>query len=100
MTLVESNCSQTRFPTKNSLYEQLSIMKCHVKQLEKYGKEYAQEHLQEMEKQAYRLENIYYYLFKKLYKPWIERKILKVFCLTEILVNALFAEVKNLIFLL
>ena len=50
MTLVESNCSQTRFPTKNSLYEQLSIMKCHVKQLEKYGKEYAQEHLQEMEK--------------------------------------------------
>lgn len=64
MTLVESTCSQTRFPTKNSLYEQLSIMKCHVKQLKKYGKEYAQEHLQEMEKQAYRLENIYYHFLK------------------------------------
>ena len=33
--------------------------------MKKYGKEYAQEHLQEMEKQAYCLENVYYHIFKK-----------------------------------
>lgn len=39
--------------------------KCHVEQLKKHGKKYTQKHLQEMEKQAYRFENIYYIILKR-----------------------------------
>ena len=42
--------------------------------MKKYGKEYAQEHLQEIEKQAYHLESIYYYIFKKIVKHELDTK--------------------------
>lgn len=39
--------------------------KCHVKQLRRYGKQYAQDNLDIMEKQAYRFERIYYHILKR-----------------------------------
>lgn len=53
------------FSDEEQLIRTVIHEKCHVKQLKKYGKEYAQKHLQEMEKQAYRLESIYYHILKK-----------------------------------
>lgn len=53
------------FSDEEQLIRTVIHEECHVKQLKKYGKEYAQEHLQEMEKQAYRLENVYYHILKK-----------------------------------
>lgn len=39
--------------------------KCHVLQLKKYGKTYTQANLNEMEKKAYRFEELYYYIIKR-----------------------------------
>ena len=46
--------------TKTVLHE-----KCHVMQLKKYGKEYAQKNIDLMEKQAYRFESLFYNIVKK-----------------------------------
>ena len=40
--------------------------KCHLKQLKKYGKKYAQDNLDKMEKQAYRFESVYYNIIKNI----------------------------------
>lgn len=53
------------FTDEEQLIRTIIHEKCHVKQLKKHGKKYAQEHLQEMEKQAYRLESLYYHILKK-----------------------------------
>ena len=53
------------FTDEDQLIRTIIHEKCHVKQLKKHGKKYAQEHLQEMEKQAYRLESLYYHILKK-----------------------------------
>ena len=47
--------NDTCFENKNWILQKAS----------QYGKKYAQEHLQEMEKQAYRLESLYYHILKK-----------------------------------
>ena len=51
------------FTDEEQLIRTIIHEKCHVKQLKKHGKKYA--HLQEMEKQAYRLESLYYHILKK-----------------------------------
>ena len=53
------------FTDEEQLVRTIIHEKCHVKQLRKYGKEYTQENLNKMEKQAYRLENIYYHILSK-----------------------------------
>ena len=53
------------FTDEEQLIRTIIHEKCHVKQLKKNSKKYAQEHLQEMEKQAYRLESLYYHILKK-----------------------------------
>ena len=39
--------------------------KCHVKQLRKYGKKYVQSNLPEIEKKAYRFEDVFYNILKR-----------------------------------
>ncbi len=48
------------FSTEEDLVKTILHEKCHVKQLQRYGKKYAQDNLDRMEKQAYRFESIYY----------------------------------------
>lgn len=62
------------FSDEEQLIRTVIHEECHVKQLKKYGKEYAQEHLQEMEKQAYRLENIYYHFLKNCINHKLDAK--------------------------
>ena len=56
------------FIDEEQLIKTLVHEKCHVEQLKKYGKKYVQEHLDEMEKEAYLLENKWYELNKKVKK--------------------------------
>ncbi|MBQ8514639.1 MAG: minor capsid protein [Ruminococcus sp.] len=53
------------FTDEEQLIRTVIHEKCHVEQLKKYGKKYTQKHLQEMEKQAYRFENIYYIILRR-----------------------------------
>lgn len=53
------------FSNEEELIKTILHEKCHVKQLKKYGKRYAQDNLDKMEKQAYRFESIYYNIIKK-----------------------------------
>lgn len=39
--------------------------KCHVKQLEKFGKKYVQAHLPDMERKAYKFEDVFYMILKR-----------------------------------
>ncbi len=53
------------FVNEEQLVKTILHEKCHFKQLERYGKSYVQDNLFEMEKIAYRFENIYYQILKK-----------------------------------
>lgn len=53
------------FLSEEELMKTILHEKCHLKQLKKYGKKYVQDNLDEMEKQAYRFESIYYSIVKK-----------------------------------
>lgn len=53
------------FSSEEELTKTIIHEKCHVKQLKKYGKKYVQDNLDQMEKQAYRFESIYYNILKK-----------------------------------
>ncbi len=53
------------FSSEEELIKTVIHEKCHVKQLKKYGKKYAQENLDLMEQQAYRFESLYYNILKK-----------------------------------
>ena len=54
------------FTNEETLVRTLIHEKCHVRQLKKYGAKYAQEHLFEMEKEAYAFEEFYYRYLKGL----------------------------------
>ena len=53
------------FTSEEELIKTILHEKCHVLQLKKYGKEYAQKNLDLMEKQAYRFERVFYQIVKK-----------------------------------
>lgn len=53
------------FSSEEELLKTILHEKCHVIQLKKYGKEYAQRNLDVMEKQAYRFESIFYNIIRK-----------------------------------
>lgn len=53
------------FINEEQLVRTIIHEKCHVLQLQKYGKKYTQTHLNYMEKQAYRFENIFYTILRK-----------------------------------
>lgn len=53
------------FTSEEELLKTILHEKCHVMQLRKHGKEYAQQNLDTMEKQAYRFESIFYNIIKK-----------------------------------
>lgn len=52
------------FANEEQLVKTILHETCHVKQLRKYGKEYTQQYLDQMEKQAYRYESIWYTILK------------------------------------
>lgn len=53
------------FSSEEELLKTILHEKCHVMQLKKYGKNFAQQNLDVMEKQAYRFESIFYNMIKK-----------------------------------
>ena len=53
------------FSSEEELVKTILHEKCHVMQLKKYGKEYAQQNIDLMEKQAYRFESLFYSIVKK-----------------------------------
>lgn len=53
------------FSDETELVKTILHEKCHVMQLQRFGKKYAQENLDLMERQAYRFESIYYNIIKK-----------------------------------
>ena len=53
------------FINEEQLVRTIIHEKCHIKQLNKYGKAYAIENLDLMEKQAERFENLYYSILRK-----------------------------------
>lgn len=56
------------FKNEELLIRTIIHEKCHVKQLIKYGKDYSQNNLLTMEKQAYKYEDIWYNILKKKVK--------------------------------
>ncbi|MCI6771752.1 MAG: minor capsid protein [Oscillospiraceae bacterium] len=53
------------FTDEEQLVRSILHEKCHVEQLKKYGKEYVQKNIYEMEKQAYKYEEYQYKILKK-----------------------------------
>lgn len=53
------------FSSEEELVKTILHEKCHVLQLKKHGKAYAQQNLDLMEKQAYRFERLFYSLVTK-----------------------------------
>lgn len=56
------------FKDEEELIKTMIHEKCHVMQLRKHGKQYCQDNITLMEKQAYRYESIWYNIFKKRVK--------------------------------
>ena len=56
------------FSSEEELVKTILNEKCHVLQLKKHGKAYAQQNLDLMEKQAYRFERLFYSLVTKRWK--------------------------------
>ena len=56
------------FQTEEILVRTIIHERCHVLQLRKYGKEYAQLHLDKMEKEAYKFEEFWYNVVRKKVK--------------------------------
>ena len=53
------------FTNEEQLIRTVIHEKCHVKQLNKYGKKYVQDNLADMEKQAYKFEDVFYNILKR-----------------------------------
>lgn len=53
------------FCSEEELVKTILHEKCHVLQLKRYGKEFAQLNIDRMEKQAYRFESIFFNIIKK-----------------------------------
>lgn len=53
------------FTDEEQLIRTVIHEKCHVKQLNKYGKKYVQDNLADMEKQAYKFEDVFYNILKR-----------------------------------
>ena len=53
------------FTNEDQLIRTVIHEKCHVKQLNKYGKKYVQDNLADMEKQAYKFEDVFYNILKR-----------------------------------
>lgn len=57
------------FKDEKELVRTIIHERCHVLQLRKYGKKYTQDHLAEMEKQAYKFEEFWYNIVRKRVEP-------------------------------
>lgn len=53
------------FTNEEQLIRTVIHEKCHINQLNKYGKKYVQDNLADIEKQAYRFEDVFYYILKR-----------------------------------
>lgn len=53
------------FTNEEQLIRTVIHEKCHVKQLNKYGKKYVQDNLADMEEQAYKFEDVFYNILKR-----------------------------------